>query len=364
MRPIITLALALALPAAAHAQHNQATVTQAGGATASIVQSGSGPSGGSNRAVVAQSGASTTSVHQTGTLNLADVAQAGAGNTSEVAQAGSDNDGLVYQGKSGTLLPVGDGTASGNDAVLKQSGSSNRGLRQNMLDPLDAGIIYQGVRGGTAMSNIAAVSQVGDHGHVWVSQGDTGGTAVGNATTVDQHGFQNDANTVQGYYSVSGVVQAAGGTASITQAAGSENNDATIYQGVNGESAGDRATITQTGRFDLAIVSQGSYLDVGTPASYVGRSSGNTATVSQGGTGMADYANRATVLQGVNGGEAVGNDASVVQFAGTLGNAAFVNQGVEAFASGSHAFVTQTSDDNLSVVTQSGMGHTATTVQN
>ena len=38
-------------------------------------------------------------------------------------------------------------TASGNTALLTQSGDRNRGIDRNILSPLDAGIVYQGVRG-------------------------------------------------------------------------------------------------------------------------------------------------------------------------------------------------------------------------
>ncbi len=364
MRSLLALPLAFVLAATASAQSNQSTVTQAGGAMATVVQGGSGLSGsGHNVAVVDQRGASTATVMQSGDLNLADIGQNGAGNTAMLIQAGTDNDGLIYQGQTGTKIQIPVGTASGNTAHLEQSGRHNRGLEQNILSPLDAGIIYQGVRGGLSTGNTSTVTQRGDNGQAWSSQGDINGTAIGNTARIDQSGVNNDASTVQGYYNL-GLVEAQGSTAEITQVAGSANNDAYVYQGMYGTSENDRATITQTGHFDLTIIRQGSFMDLGAPESYVGRSSGNVATVSQGGAGSTNYSNRATVLQGVNGGEAVGNDATVEQFAGTFGNTALVYQGVETLSTGSHAFVYQHSSGNAATITQSGTANTATTTQN
>ncbi|HEX8299447.1 MAG TPA: hypothetical protein VF594_09845 [Rubricoccaceae bacterium] len=368
MRILLSLPLVLAFTVTASAQSNQTTVTQAGGATATVTQSGSGPGGGANTAIVDQNGVSTASVTQSGDLNLADVAQSGAGNDATLQQTGDENEGLIYQGRSGTTIPLPYGTASGNSARLEQSGNRNRGLEQNILSPLDAGIVYQGVRGGTASGNTTAVYQRGDEGQAWATQGDFGATATGNTATIDQSGVENDASTIQGYYAPIGLIQAAGSTATITQTAGSANNDSYIFQGVNGTSASDQASITQTGRFDLATVSQGSYAVLGSPTAYVGRSSGNMATVTQGGVGTADYANTVTVLQGVNegvnDGEAINNDATVAQADGTIGNRASVYQGLETLSTDSFAFVYQNSDGNTATVQQSGTANTATTTQN
>ncbi len=360
MRFLLTIPLALAFSAAS-AQSNRATVAQTGGATATVTQSGTVPGGGGNLAVVDQNGANETTVTQAGNRNNAVVDQSGNGNTATLIQPGSNNDGLIYQGNAGRVTPVSAGSASNNGAGITQSGSHNRGRDENMLSPYDGGIVYQGVRGGTAIGNTATVTQAGDYGLAWTTQGDFSGTATGSTTIIDQSGLKNDANTVQGYFASS---SAATSRAEITQASGTESNDAYVSQGVNGTSANDRATVVQTGSFDAATVRQGSADAPNAPLASRGHSSGNTAAISQGGTGAANFSNQASIVQGFNGGTATDNGAATVQFAGTNGNTALVLQGFETLTSGSQAFTYQNSDDNRSTITQSGFGHTATVTQN
>ncbi len=308
-----------------------AQVVQADGAWASVTQGVTSASVG-NRAYVRQQLTSRATILQSGDRDLADVAQYGAGNIAFLTQSGSDNVSLIYQGRSGQYFPHPNfpalSTATNNTATVEQAGHNNGGWDSNRLHNEDSGLIYQGVRGGQAFSNMASVTQTGNHGQAWTSQGDEYGISTSSRASITQAGEDNDASTVQGYYVGS---WATGSQATVVQEAGSSANMTVAFQGVDGSSDGDEIAVTQRGTNHRASVYQG----VSDPT-FVSRASFASAS---------------------------GNDAILWQEGD--GNESIVYQGAGAGMSStlSRATVTQLSDDNHSTVTQSGTGNQTTVLQ-
>ena len=311
--------------------YHVAQVVQANGATASVQQGVSAASIG-NWAFVRQDGASTATVVQSGNNDQADVAQRGNGNIATLTQSGSGNLSLIYQGRSGWYFshpgfPMGL-EATNNLATVHQQGNNNRGADANQLHDEDGGLVYQGVRGGSAVGNTASVPQTGDNGQAWTSQGDEFGSSTTGQATITQAGIDNDASAVQGYYAFS---SATSSIASIEQMAGSARNMTVVFQGVDGTSHTDRAEVTQSGFDHRSSVFQGVADPIFATQAGTASSSGNVAVVVQ---------------------EMTGNTSFIYQGTGDGG-----------FASQSTALVTQLSDGNLSTVTQSGTGNHATVLQ-
>lgn len=310
-----------------------AQIVQADGATATLTQGVSAASNG-NMAYIQQQGASTATVTQSGNQDFADVAQRGTANTASLVQSGSNNVSLVYQGRSGVYYSHGGfdnvvpAVATNNQATVLQVGNGNGGFAINQLSTIDGGLIYQGVRGGHSVNNVAEVTQTGNQGQAWASQGDWLGASAGSEAIIRQAGEDNDASAVQGYYAASSATNA---FASIEQTAGSRRNMTVVFQGVDGTSHTDRATVTQSGENHRASVFQGVADPTFGSQAGTASSSGNVVEVTQ---------------------QAIGNEAFVYQGTGNGGAAAL-----------STARVTQLSDGNLATVTQSGTSNLATVVQ-
>ncbi|REL39253.1 hypothetical protein DYD21_04685 [Rhodohalobacter sp. SW132] len=312
---------------------NEASISQADGASAIVNQSGSTVNEG----------------------NVAYLDQAG-DNTANVTQVG-DNDAFIFQGTS-SFFGGGAGTASGNTATVVQSGDN----RMPAGGPIQGVDIYQGTDGGTAINSNATVNQDGNDNYVTVFQGIFGG---GNATdlkaNVVQIGNNNDGNIRQAQNAIS-----YGDEASLTQN-GSENFSS-IFQGFGGGSASENntATVTQTGNNNWAgSIYQGADLGGTGVGSGAGIAAYNTAAVLQNGSGDGTQdSGAARIFQGANGGEAFSNTALIEQHGDY--NLANLRQGEGdgAISSNSTAQIFQYSESNIAESTQSGNYNNATITQN
>ncbi|GAB3560233.1 beta strand repeat-containing protein [Spirosoma fluminis] len=324
----------------------QGVPTNAGPNEANITQN-RGSQG--NRAGISQIG---------GPDNLANISQTGGslglsgGGVSGSATIGSsaaDGNfaGILQAGNANIALLTQDNNSRRNGSEIYQNGTGNEAsLSQSNGSVNNRGYIFQGYSGqnivGTAVTNVFANITQGPTTAGDISLGSTVGESVNSIATITQLASNVDATILQGATVDGSVGRADGAIASINQSAVA--NTANIFQGVaSGEAIGSSATITQSNIENQATITQAYGI--------TGSDNGSAASVSQAGKSSLAF-----IQQGYNGASDLGQ-ASITQISTSQASQAFINQGVGAgsYSSGDRATISQGGPNNFAFILQNSV---------